>query len=112
MIPLLCICIETPCTPFAEVCSEPAATSGNVAGPVRGLLVACATDVDVRLPCQVAEAGVDVHDLAIVDHLMTCEREPSGKLSGAMAAGEPATATAELLGDGLLSYCKMLLCML
>ena len=108
MIPLLCICIETPCTPFAEVCSEPAATSGNVAGPVRGLLVPCATNGDVHLPCQVSESGFNVLDVASVDLLMALEVEPSLESAGAMAAGEPATATAELPGYGLLSYCKML----
>jgi hypothetical protein len=45
---------------------------------------------------------------ASVDLLMALEREPSLELAGAMAAGEPATATAELPVDGLLSYCKML----
>ena len=108
MIPLLAIGIETPCTPPAEVRSEPAATSGDVAGPVGRLLVASATDGDVRLACQVVEAGVDVHDLASVDRLVALEVEPSLELAGAMAAGEPATATAELPGYGLLSYCKML----
>ena len=108
MIPLLCICIETPCTPFAEVCSEPAATSGNVAGPVRGLLIACATDVDVHLACQVSETRFNVHEFTIMYRLMTFEVEPSLELAGAMAAGEPATATAELPGYGLLSYCKIL----
>ena len=109
MIPLLCICIETPCTPSAEVCSEPAATSGNVAGPVRGLLVACATDGDVHLPCQVSESGFNVHQRTSVGRLVALKMVPSLELAGAMAACEPATATAELPGYGLLSYCKMLL---
>jgi hypothetical protein len=108
MIPLLCICIETPCTPSAEVCSEPAATSGNVAGPVRGLLVPCATDGDVHLPCQVSESGFNVHQRTSVGRLVALEVVPSLELAGAMAAGEPATATAELPGYGLLSYCEML----
>ena len=76
-IPLLTIGIETPWTSSAEVRSEPAATSGDVAGPVGRLLIPCGTDADVRLPCQVAEAGVDVHDFTIVDRLMALQREPS-----------------------------------
>ena len=108
VIPLVVIGIKTPCTPSAEVRSEPAATSGDVAGPVGRLPIACATDADVCLACQVSESGFDVVDVTSVDVLMAFEREPSGKLSGAMAAGDPAIATAELLVDGLLSYCKML----
>ena len=61
VIPLVVIGIETPCTPSAEVRSEPAATSGDVAGPVRGLLIACATDIDVRLPCRVSETRFNIH---------------------------------------------------
>ena len=38
---------------------------------------------------------------------MALEVEPSLESAGAIAAGEPATATAELPVDGLLSYCKM-----
>ena len=107
VIPLVAIGIETPWTPLAEVRSEPAATSGDVAGPVGRLLVACATDGDVRLACQVPESGFNVVDVTSVDLLMACEREPSGELAGATAAGEPATATAELPGYGLLSYCNI-----
>ena len=108
VIPLVVIGIETPCTPSAEVRSEPAATSGDVAGPVGRLLVACATNGNVRLVCQVSESGFNVVDVTSVDRLVAFEREPSLELAGAMAAGEPATATAELPGYGLLSYCKML----
>ena len=60
VVPLLAIGIETPWKPPAEVRSEPAATSGDVAGPVRRLFVACTTYVDVCLPCQVPESGVDI----------------------------------------------------
>ena len=66
VIPLFVIGIETLWTPPAEVCSKPVATSGDVAGPVGRLLIACATNVDVRLVCQVAESGVDVADVTIM----------------------------------------------
>ena len=61
VIPLLTIVKETLWTCSAEVRSEPAATSGDVAGPVGRLLIACATNGDVRLVCQVSESGFNVH---------------------------------------------------
>ncbi len=65
----------------------------------------------MELLLQVLEARVGVAKFLLllpeVYRDMPIERESALELARAVAAREPAPATGELLGEGLLSYCNM-----